>query len=87
MTDNQIVDLLNVMARNLIPELRLEFYIARQPCVFVGHILQDGAVAFDREEVIKNNTPKNFAKLFKRRIKSSLEEMKTQTESNLEKLK
>ena len=69
MKTNEILDLLNATANDLVPELKLNFYPHHNcPMVVVGHIPLDCSVAFDEIEIERcKNSPKGLARLFLKR--------------------
>lgn len=83
----QAQDLLNTMAVEICPNLRLEFMSHRSnPNIQTGFIDMSNSVSFDIAE-LSANTPPQLIKLFKRRVERSLIDLRKKILEDLRELR
>ena len=89
MTDEQAQDLLNTTALAICPGLQLEFTSSRNHLcgVQVSYIWVQNSVAFGIEELSANKNPKQFTRLFKRRVERSLVDLRKKILEELRELR
>jgi len=87
MDNEKAQDLLNAMATEICPGLRLEFMCSRsQPYVQVSYIDVCNLVAFDNKELSVNAAPQ-LIRLFKRRVERSLIDLRKKILEDLRELR
>lgn len=85
--ESDVIDLLCVTTKDLLPKTDIEYFPGRHPGVLSGFVGVRTYANFDLQEIVKNSTTEQFVKLVKERLifaYGELAELATETVRQLE---